>query len=148
MEEYFNEMGRITGDFGDRRITQLGSGRVRGGLRFTQACNTLFQGKTSDGAKEALWLITLACYDEPKSPLYGSRPVNFVHDEFILEAPIKRWRGAAEELARLAIKGMRKHIPDLPVQSEPYAMRWWDKRAEQVRDDNGRLQIWMPSDRV
>jgi hypothetical protein len=75
--------------------TQFLSGRVRGGCRFTQMCNTLFQGLAADGAKKALWDITRECYLDTASPLFGSRVMIFAHDELILEMPEEKAHEAA-----------------------------------------------------
>ena len=58
-------------------MTQFLSGRVRGGCRFTQMCNTLFQGLAADGAKKALWDITRECYLDTASP-----PLRQPRDDF------------------------------------------------------------------
>src|SRR6185503_777479 len=69
------------------QIAQLFVGRQRGpeGLRtYTSFCNTIFQGMSSDIAKDAGFEISRACYDRSLgSVLLGSRIVNFVHDEFV-----------------------------------------------------------------
>lgn len=54
-------------------------------MTFTQAANTMFQGLTSDGAKAAMWEVARRQFTEPKSALYGTRNVNFIHDELIAE---------------------------------------------------------------
>lgn len=117
-------------------------GLICGGLRFTQACNRLFQGPAARAAKRAGYLVTKACYTDEASPLYDSRPVVFIHDEFILEAPIDGAPEAAEELARVMCAGAAEVIPDIPVKAEPCVMRYWSKNAETLRDDKGRLQAW------
>lgn len=125
-------------------ITQVRSGRNRGRVSFTAAANGYFQGLAADGAKEACWEVTRACYIDKKSPLYGSRPVVFVHDEIIVEVRRDRAHWAAEELCRLMIKAMERWMPDLPIIVSPaLAERWW-KEAEEVRDANGMLIPWEP----
>lgn len=123
-------------------IKQLFSNRFRGGCSFTEACNTLFQGLAADAAKAAGWLITKACYVDESSVLYGSRVVNFVHDEFILEVPTELGHECAEELARLMVKGADPWLPDVPALAEPCLMARWSKDAKTIRDSNGRLQVW------
>jgi DNA polymerase-1 len=65
----------VTGelDMTGGRITQLVSGRVRGGLEVPSGTNTLFSGLAADGAKRALWRVTRECYVDKSSPLYGCR---------------------------------------------------------------------------
>ena len=62
-------------------VKQLYSNRVRANVSFTEACNSYFQGLAADAAKAAGFLIARACYVDTSSPLFGSRPCNFVHDE-------------------------------------------------------------------
>jgi hypothetical protein len=58
---YFDMMKRLTA--GERgRLCQIRSGRWRGGMRFTQACNTTFQGLGADVAKDALFQVSEECY--------------------------------------------------------------------------------------
>lgn len=127
-----------------RPIIQMFSNRPRLVPRnhYTAACNTWFQGLGADATKRALWLITRACYAEPSSPLYGSRPVNYVHDEFIVECPEGKAPEAGEELARLMKRGADEYLPDVPTQTAPLLMRQWSKDAKTVRDTSGRLSIW------
>lgn len=96
-------------------ICQLVSRRIRRGLRYTSACNTYFQGLAADGAKFALWLLTLASYLTPKEVeaigiryvltdfpgreetervfrpagylhAADAKPLLFIHDQNVLEA--------------------------------------------------------------
>lgn len=123
---------------------QVRSGRLRGGCTFTSGCNTYFQGLAADGAKNAGWLISKACYTDPKSPLYGSRLVVMAHDEFILESPEDKAPEAAIELSRLMVEGMSVFVPDVKVSAPPAMMKRWYKDAEAVYDGEGRLICWAP----
>jgi DNA polymerase-1 len=137
------------------------SQRLRGEVGYTDGCNGAFQGLVADGAKAAVWDVAEACYvggrrpaGGGRGPLYGSRPVLFLHDEIIIEVPCgdgvtrpvdyDHLTMAAGELARLMVAAMEPYIPDLPVKAEPAAMRRWYKGAKTIRDDQGRLQIWKP----
>jgi hypothetical protein len=64
------------------------SGRKRGRVRFTAACNSYFQGLGADATGDAIWLVGQAMYNETASPLYGTRLVNFIHDELIGEVDL------------------------------------------------------------
>jgi DNA polymerase-1 len=117
------------------QMTQLRSGRVRGGVTFTQAANGYFQGLAADGAKEALWRVSKECYVDKKSPLYGCRPVLFLHDEIALEVPYSdptRASAAARRLSQVMIEAMGVFIPDIPISAEPVMMRRWYKGGEAV----------------
>jgi DNA polymerase-1 len=123
-------------------IKQLFVGRYRGDVTFTDAANTMFQGLAADAAKAAGFLIARACYVEPDSPLFGCRPVNFVHDEFLVEVPDdERAHFAAAELARLMCVGAAPFLPDVPPVAEPLLCRKWSKAAKPVWVD-GRLVPW------
>lgn len=124
-------------------VMQLFSRRYRGRCRFTEACNTLFQGLAADLAKSAGFMIARACYAEPESPLYGSRIVNFVHDEFVVETPDGECaHDAAIELGRLMEVGSEPFIPEVPCKVEPILSRCWSKKAKEVRGPDGRLVPW------
>lgn len=126
----------------DPQLVQAFSSRFRGGASYTQLCNSEFQGLAADCAKIAGFLVAKACYVDRSSPLYGSRPVNFVHDEFIIETPEAGAPEAAEELARLMVLGAGKFLPDVPPKASPLLMRRWSKRAKAVRGSDGRLVPW------
>lgn len=128
-------------------ITQIGSLRIRGGASFTEACNGFFQGLAADIGKNAGFLIARACYDESaKSPLYGSRIVNFIHDQFIVEVPEEIGHECAMEVGKLMREGAEPFIPDVPATCTPCLATCWSKEAEAVYDSNGRLIPWKPKD--
>lgn len=125
-------------------ITQVRSGRVRGGASFCAAANGFFQGLAADGAKEALWLVAKECYladagdNGGASPLYGCRPVFFIHDEIGIEIPYRAWgaersAAAAERLKDVMVEAMKKWIPDIPITSKPIMCRRWYKGAKPVK---------------
>jgi hypothetical protein len=123
---------------------QLGSNRYRGDVKFTEAANSMFQGLAADAAKAAGFLIARACYVDESSQLFGCRPVNFVHDEFIVEVPDNDGaHDAAVELARLMVVGASGFLPDVPPVAEPMLTRTWSKKAKPVRDASGRLVPWV-----
>lgn len=126
------------------RLTQLYSGRVRGGLDVPSGANTLFSGLAGDGAKRALWAVSTECYTDRTSPLYGSRPVIFAHDEIIVEMPEDRAHEAAQRQTEIMIREMQTVVPHVIVRAEPALMKFWYKDAQMVKDANGRLQPWSP----
>jgi DNA polymerase-1 len=121
------------------------TGFVRGGCTFSMGCNAFFQPVAARGAKEAGWNIARECYEVESSPLFGCRPVVFLHDEFILEVPNHPERAhlATARLERLMIEGMEKFIRNVPVGVEPTLMRRWFKEAGPVYRD-GMLVPWEP----
>lgn len=139
---YLDKASRITSDTGTRRIKQIRSGRVRGGLRFTQAANTMFQGLTADGALAALYEVSRRAYTEPASALYGSRPVAFLHDEILIETPLYLVDEAAAELEDVMRHEMERYTPDVPAACTAHAMLVWSKSATATYDDEGCLIPW------
>lgn len=122
----------------DGPITQVRSGRVRGGAGFCAAANGFFQGLAADGAKEAIWRVAWECYVDEASPLFGCRPVFFIHDEIGMEVPYKafgaaRAASAAQRLSDVMREAMEKFIPDIPISCKPIMVRRWFKGAEQVK---------------
>jgi len=147
------------------------SGRIRGNAHYCAACNSFFQGLGADATGNAAFLISEACYvptpchrcdgsgyGPPEagwapcptcagsgvSPLYGTRMVNYVHDEFILECPEERGHEVAHELVRLMVEGAAPYLPDVPARAEPKLMRFWSKDAEQVWEGSGEQRRLVP----
>lgn len=113
--------------------------------------NSVFQGRAADGAKRAGWYIAKECYlDDPyrdgsgPTPLYGARPVLFVHDEFILEVPVATAHEATMRLSAVMIAGMREVVPDVKVGTEYAVATRWYKGAEAAYDESKRLVPWEP----
>jgi len=130
---------------GQTQIRYFMSNRFRGDLNFTEYANGWFQALAADAAKAAGFLIAEACYAQPGSPLYGSRPVNFIHDEFVVETDDDyRAHDRAMELERLMIAGASPFLPDIPPTVETLLARKWSKSAKVVKDSNGRLVPWAP----
>jgi len=138
--QYFKHVGNMTrGDLAV--VEQFVSGRLRGGLSFTQLANGYWSALANDGAKHSAWLIQRDCYARPNSPLYGSRLVTFIHDQFIVETRDgDNAHDAAMRLKELAVGGMRKYVPDIPIVNDPALSRRWSKDAgDPVYDRHGRL---------
>lgn len=145
MRSYFEMISDITSDFGPGYMTNHISGRVRGQISFTEAANGFFSGLTADGAKEALFNVAEVMYVDRNSPLYGSRMVNYIHDEVIAELPIDGAHDAAIELARIMCESMARFITCVPITATPALMSRWYKNASAVYDSKGRLKPWEPS---
>lgn len=144
MEKFFAWInGQMTNPDGTGQIMQLFSNRIRGGVTYTAGCNTFFQGLGADAMKAATWDLIQACYDDRTSVMYGSRPVNMVHDEFITETDDDSCaHDVAHEQERIMIRAIKKWLPDLRVAAPPLLMRRWSKNAKAVHDENGRLVPW------
>jgi len=144
MSDYFRWIdSHMVDDDGRGAVMQLFSNRIRGGCTYTAACNTFFQGLGSDAAKYALWKVCEAAYTIPESPLYGSRPVNFIHDEIIMECmDDARAHDVAMALESVMVSAAKEWIPDVRIAAPPLLMRRWSKEAKACYDSNGRLIPW------
>jgi len=145
VREYFNWISRELNKSPDRDVNILlkRSGRIAGRRRYTQACNVFVQGVAADGALKSFYEITKTCFDR-NSIFWGCRPVLFIHDEIIVEAPLEKASQVAVEVQRLMQENMQIFTPDVPSSCSPsMALRWY-KNAEPIYDENGVLQIWEP----
>lgn len=126
-------------------IRHLFVDRFRGGPSYTAACNSYFQGLGADATSRAGWYIARDMYAEPSSVLYGSRLVNFVHDEFIGECPDDPYASDRVKLmCALMVKGANEFLPDVPFKEvEPVLMDHWSKNAESLIDPaTGRVMVY------
>lgn len=148
MRDYLDLIGwAVRRGGGSFRLVQLPSGRMRGGCGYSVAANSLFQGRGADASKEALWRVTRACYDDPRSPLYGVRPLVFVHDEIIAEGPKDTAHLWAPELRRLMVEAMQPTCPDVRAVAEEALMPRWFKKASPAwipSSEGRRLVPWVP----
>lgn len=118
-----------------------GSNIVRRGATFCSAANTPFQSLGARVAGAAGFEIMRACRSG-RGPLKDSRPLFFIHDEFILETPIDRIHEAGEELSRIMVSAPRSLMPDVRLEAEALAADRWSKKAQRITDENGTLKIW------
>jgi len=138
MRAYFSQVMRAV----DRGfVVQHRTRRRRGAVGFTDGANTYFQGLVADGAKTALVDVVRAAWLDSTSPLYGARPVAFIHDEILCEVEEARAPAAADELARRMVAAMRPFTPDVTMSADPWCARVWRKGIEGERDAAGRLVI-------
>lgn len=123
-------------------LRQWRSSRIRGNVGYTDGCNSPFQGLAADFGIDMCFHVSRSCYIDGDSPLYGARPVAFVHDEIILEAPAERGHECALELQSIMERRARAWCPDIPISAEPCIMTRWYKDAEIRHDSNGRIIPW------
>jgi hypothetical protein len=122
-------------------IEQHGSQRIRGGVGFPDACNTMFQGLTADAALDALAEVSRRCYVVPSSMLFGARVVNFIHDEIMLEVREEQADEAARELEHVMVEVYQRWTPDVRITAGATLMRRWSKKAKR-REQNSVLVPW------
>jgi DNA polymerase-1 len=148
MPQYFARVNALCEMGGGRAtVESLFTKRFRGGASYCAACNNGFQALGADCAKEAAWRIARAQYVERESPLFNTRTVAFVHDEFVGECRREQLHDAGYELARLMREGANKYLPDVPIPAvklQPVGMLRWSKKAKAVFDEGGRLIPWTP----
>lgn len=121
----------------DRRGVFTLTGRLRAKANYTARHNTVFQGLAADAAKLALWKLWRA----------GYRIVNFIHDEVLIEVPQDGdLTSHAARIENLMIEAMREVVPDVHVGVELAASDRWTKKAKEVRDSDGQLLLWQPTD--
>jgi hypothetical protein len=126
-------------------IVSPGTGYLRGGLNASALANHSFQSLAGFGAKHALWKVSRECYTDRASPLFGSRPMVFAHDEIISELIETRAHEAANRQAAVMISAMREFVPDVTIRAEPAIARRWFKDMEPIFDEvTGRLIPWTP----
>jgi DNA polymerase I-like protein with 3'-5' exonuclease and polymerase domains len=142
---YFDRIATLTSTpEGTCTLVDPFTGRVRGGVQYTNGCNDGFQSLGAAVAKEATWLVSKACYIGQKEPvMLGSRIVNMIHDELILEVPDDpRAHDVAKALERLMVVGADKYLTDVKGKAPPLLMRYWSKNAEACFDEQDRLVPW------
>ena len=132
-------------DFAERGYVETpGSLRRRGFASFTESCNYLFSSLLADAAKRAVYRVVLECFSDTESALFGARPVAFIHDEIIIQAPEEKAASAGARLSEIMVEELEA-VTDLPAVAEPALCRFWAKGAEPVYDEAGQLIPWEPS---
>lgn len=132
------QVGKKRGSRGE--IEQFISKRVRGDVGFTDASNGYFQGLAADAAKAAGWALWKEAYVNTKSPLYGCRPLAFVHDEWLYEIPLDRLHEASYHMAKVQQEAAQFYCPDVAITCSPAAMFRWSKAGgDPVHNSNGQL---------
>jgi DNA polymerase-1 len=149
MHHHFDRVRKLCkNDLNRAFVETLWTQRFRGNATYCAACNNGFQGLGADCAKNAAWLLAEEQYvaNDNASPLFNTRAVAFIHDEFILEVPDDdRAHDAAVRLAEVMVAGANVYLPDVPIpmsKMEPLLMRRWSKNAVSTFDDRKRLVPW------
>lgn len=124
-----------------------GGGMIRGHTSYTQRCNHPFQNLAASAAGAAGWALAREMYlpdggpHGTRSPLFGSRPWAFLHDEFVLEIPEDRAHEAGERQAQVQREVAQRWIPDVKITCAPALMKRWAKKAKTIYRE-GRLVPW------
>lgn len=122
-------------------------GMHRAGAKFTDAANgCAMQTPAAEGAKLAVFRLVRACRDwTQRSVLYGCVPVDFIHDEVLIEIPEDdMFAQRVAELERVMEESMREILPDVAVGTESAVTRRWFKEADPVFNADDELVPWEP----
>lgn len=118
------------------------TGSWRSGMRYTVACNDPFQSLGATAATWAGYDLARACYYQRDHVLFGSRPVNFIHDQYLVEVRDDELaHDRAMAVAGIMVAAAKRAIPDVTPKVEPLLCRYWSKDAKEVFRD-GRLVPW------
>lgn len=146
MPDYFRHVRSVVGEANYGRVIIPRSGFRREGCGYTDASNGYWSTLAAHASKAALFEVARRCYSVRTSKLYGCRPVNFVHDEIILEAFDGGDFGhdASAEMRAAMVDAMARYTPDVPPSASATLMRCWSHDAKPVWRD-GRLVPWGPA---
>ena len=114
-QRYLNWISDQQDEYGKIAVEQFKSGRLRAGMNYAEAANTLFSGLAGDANKDCLWRLAVCMYTRPESDLYGARQALFTHDENGLECPRENADKVAAALERMMIDTYRDWCPDVPI---------------------------------
>ena len=124
-------------------------GMVRSKATFCAASNGAgLQAFSAEGALLGLVeCVTRTFMGEPDILSHDDRGVthrvlNFVHDELVGECRIDVADEVTDEVGACLVRGLRAVCPDVTIRTEPAIMRRWDKAADPVYGDDGRLIPW------
>lgn len=121
-------------------IEQFVSRRLRGKVGFTDAANGYFQALAADIAKKAGWRLAYEAYNVPSSPLYGCRPLAFVHDEWLYEVPVASIHEAGVRMAEIMTQTATEMCEGILFSASPAAMYRWSKASgDPVFSHNGKV---------
>jgi len=140
---YFEHIGsQEQGDSGRVSLQRFVTGSWRSNMSYTVACNDPFQSLGATAATWAGYDLARACYHEQNHILFGSRPVNFIHDQYLVEVPDdERAHDRAMTVADIMVQAAKRAIPDVTPKVEPLLCRYWSKDAKAIYKD-GRLVPW------
>jgi len=112
------------------------TGRIRGKVGFTQACNTPFSGLAADGAKLAMWNLFQVGYSI----------VGFIHDEILVEIEEDSdWAYEVDLINKIVCESMQTLTGTIPINCEYCLSEIWSKQAKAIFDSEGNIQVWRPS---
>ncbi len=152
MPEYFAYVNNVLARGENRFEYDSPMGMHRGRSSYCAAANGFgLQTPSAEATKIATWNLDRACFDAAAGNelLRGACwPLAQIHDEIIVEIPgDELTHERAHECARIMRDSMQIITPDVKVKAEPALMRRWNKFADPVYDEAGRLQVWEPQEK-
>ena len=139
---YFDHIGKQENENGRVSLQRFVTGSWRSNMSYTVACNDPFQSLGATAATWAGYDLARACYHERDHILFGSRPVNFIHDQYLVEVRDDELaHDRATAVADIMVTAARRAIPDVTPKVEPLLCRYWSKDAKAVYKE-GRLVPW------
>jgi hypothetical protein len=122
--------GRIGRKYGSKgTIIEFASNAMRGQVGYCDGANGYFQALAAYIAKRAGWLLVEQAYEVKSSPLYGARPLAFVHDEWLYAIRRDRIHEAGHLMAKIMTDTAMEICPDVLFTAAPAAMYRWSKLA-------------------
>lgn len=148
MRDYFryvNSLETYPGS-GSYNVIDPWSGRLRADATFCSAANDGFQGTGANVAKRAGWYIAYACYVDRNDPLFGCRPILFIHDEWLIEARREIASEAAKSLEFHMNRASREILTQCPTRADVKLSTVFSKKSEriEVQDPNTGEMILVP----
>lgn len=125
-EQYLAYIGDLTRE-GTTSIISHKSGRLRGGLTYTETANAFFQQLTADYAKQAHYRVTKRQFLNADSALYGSHIIALVHDEIIIEIEKSKAQAGGQELAEVMVSTANEWCTYVKSSATPKTMDRWRK---------------------
>ena len=147
MDDYFDYCKRLLNIHDVATIELWPGGPWRTCQGLSTVCNGFFQGPAAGGGRAAVSAVSMACRQD--TPLRGALPVNWVHDELILELPeasTSSMHESAMYFAALMVGAFQEFVPDFTPKVDPVLSRVWTKGAKPVYDDQKRLTLWQPKE--
>lgn len=157
-QQYFDSNKQELGPKGSATVEFYWSKRLRKVKGLATICNGYFQALVADGTKKAINEVIRCCYVPVEvdghamtntSALYlnSTRPVNFIHDELILETDDKTddptvMGYVVEEFVGTMEREFNELLPDYPTTVDPVLSYMLSKRAKTVRNPEGHLIPW------
>lgn len=124
-------------------VQQFASGRVRGGVGYTEIRNGWFSALANDAATAGILpVIEEMLRADKKSPLYGSLPQLFLHDEQLTALRADRAHEAAFRKRAIMLERAQEFTPDVKMSAMPAIATKWIKAMDTSFDATGRLQCW------